>query len=237
VIDLIVDSSPARPPREPAVRKKGDKVQKPSGRPSTPAGATRGAEAAWWRDNAGEVEEIGDRAADVSLEKLYDLLIETRAAFTLRDLGQEPIPSWWPTGRDGDHHREIQFKDRFGKVKRDTFAKYISRHDNAELRPASAPALVSQVDRTTESKKSRAFGQAETVLRAIDKANELANQLFCEPEKQDSIRAAIREILARCQWDNDRIDGIVEQDAAGIVAILHRRRDQIETLAKSAGAR
>jgi hypothetical protein len=205
----------------------GEKVRHKGGRRPKGAGASRRDESAWWRDHADAIQGI--REVDVDVGRLFEQLVEY-GEVSLRDLGRETIPLWWPRSPDGSPKSVIRFKDRFDGVSPETFKKYLQRHDNAEERPIAHRHHARNVEPATEP-RARAIrdDRASAAIREIDYATELAAELLISPDRQHEILSEIRRTL---RWEEDDVDYLCTLTPKEMTETLLRRRDKIEKVSR-----
>ncbi len=235
LVDPVKVDQPARP--EPsrnlkqAQGKKGEEGEKSrptGGRPRNGEGEGRMDQAAWWRDHADVFEEIRNVDIGDDPARLFELLTEY-GIVSLRDLGREPVPSWWPEGPDGRPVSVVRFRDEW-KVKPDTFKKNLQRHDNARARPVAHRHHQDNVQPAPEPLvRVRRVDAASAATREIEDAMELVAELVVEPHRRDEIIAEIRkELSARGHWADADVDHLCELVPEEITRTLQRRLDRIE---------
>jgi hypothetical protein len=238
-VDPVAVNQTARPPAQArglnltqTKGEKGEEGEKPldvGGRPRKGRGASRQFEAAWWRDRADFIPEIRDAAIGDAPEQLFELLNEHGDA-TLRGMGREPVPAWWPKGPDQRLISTIRFRERFAGVSADTFKKYLQRHDNAQARPVAHRHNQDNVQPPPEPLvRVRREDAASAATREIEDAMELVAELVIEPHRRDEIIAEIRkELSARGHWADADVDHLCELTPEDMTRTLQRRLDRIE---------
>jgi len=217
--------------------RKGEKADKgpscPRGRPPKATGASRKAEAAWWRDRAHLEPAIADQSEDVTLDQLFKRMMEREFEIQLHHLGAEDLPAWWPDGSDGRPVRVVRFRERWKTTSSMTWGKYVQRSDNDASRTRMVAPRHNQGNvepqATKETKKPARITTAEAAIRAFEDAAEIASGLVLSAgEERDKLRDDIRRTLARTGIVGDDADEILDQEPVDMVAELNRRRQAVE---------
>jgi hypothetical protein len=254
--DLVVRSAvPAAPAPRPSPAKtiiqerdRGEKVGTgekgpagPRGRPPKEPGATREAEAAWWRDRAHEFTEDGgddepaitDQSEEDTLEQLYGRMTEWEVEFRLRQLGAEEPPEWWPKGPDGRRVDVVRFRERWEGIRPKTWAKYVQRFDNESLRgrgitPRHHQGNVEPANQD-ETKKPIKITDAGFAIRVFEKAAGIASSLVGASSKvRGKLFDDLRRCLARVGITGPDADEILEREPAEMVEEFESRRRNVE---------
>jgi hypothetical protein len=223
---------------EPVAKKgeRGERVRNPGGRPRKGREASRPAEAGWWRDHADLFEEIRNVDLGDNIPQLFELLTEY-GEISLRGLGQEPLPAWWPNGPDKRPFANVRFRDQFATVSADTFKKYVERYENDQERPIAHRHHQHNVEPIAEpfarNRREHVASAATGAIGAIEAAIELVGKLVIEPHRREQIIAQIRdELSARAHWIDDDVDHLCELSPEEMSRMLQRRREKIENASR-----
>ncbi len=203
-----------------------EKVPNAGGRKAKKPGERRQDEAAWWRDRADAIPGIGDVEVDDHL-RLYDLLTEY-GEVTLRELGQEPVPAWWPRDPHGQHKSGVRFVERFHGVAPKNFKKYLQRYDNEQARPIDHRHRRENVEPASKpTTRVRRRDDGSAAIEAIELAMEQVAELSIDPRRHGQIIALIRTALsAGGNWterDVDHLCGLSPEEMIGTLQLRKRR--------------
>jgi len=214
--------------------KKGDSDPPgPRGRPRKAAGATKKAEAAWWRDRAHLEPAIGDQAEDVTLDQLFKRMMEHEFEIHLHQLGAEDLPAWWPAGSDRRPVRVVRFREQWKTTKSTTWAKYVQRVDNDAARASRVAPRHHQgnVEPQTakETEKRMRLTTADAAIRALEDAAEIASNLvMTNGSGRGKILDDLRRRLARLGIIGPDADELLDREPAEMAAELEKRRRLVE---------
>ena len=247
VLDLLVDrleaaASPTPPMTTPVAvvehrvepGRKGEKPRKPQlgppGRPPKPAGALKKAEAAWWRDHVHLEPDISDRWNSDRLAQLFDLMMDEGFEITLRQLGAEELPEWWPF-HDGRRKAAVQFREQWKTTTRKTWVKYVQRFDNDAARGRQIITRHHQgnVEPPTKPEPAKKISTIQAAVRAFEDAADIATDLLhASGTQRGKLLNSLRQTLARTGLTGADADAILDLEPAVMVEEFNRRRRLVE---------